>query len=305
MISGSAATVAAALAAVWIVIAAALSIAAARRLRRAGAVLGSAQALSRLLEVAPARPLVVHADGHVEADPRLLRELGLSGSPASLADLAGDECGFDKEDLDALIAAAGGRASLFGISSGGLLALEAAAHALPVERVVSYEAPLLLDAARRPSLALALALEAPTAAGRRADAAELFLTRVVGMPPAVVGAMKQAPHWHGLEMLAHTLSHDVRITAAAPQLLARLPSVSTPVFVLDGSASPPWLRGGGIALARAAPNGRHRTLEGQTHDVQPVALAAALRELLTEETPHGAPELSPGGSRAAKPGNVG
>ena len=105
MISGSAATVAAALAAVWIVIAAALSIAAARRLRRAGAVLGSAQAMSRLLEVAPARPLVVHADGHVEADPRLLRELGLSGSPASLADLAGDECGFDKEDLDALIAA--------------------------------------------------------------------------------------------------------------------------------------------------------------------------------------------------------
>ena len=209
------------------------------------------------------------------------------------------------EDLDALIAAAGGRASLFGISSGGLLALEAAAHALPVERVVSYEAPLLLDDARRPSLELALALEAPTAAGRRADAAELFLTRVVGMPPAVVGAMKQAPHWHGLEMLAHTLSHDVRITAAAPQLLARLPSVSTPVFVLDGSASPPWLRGGGIALARAAPNGRHRTLEGQTHDVQPVALAAALRELLTEETPHGAPELSPGGSRAAKPGNVG
>src|SRR5687768_294108 len=107
MIGGQAdaTVVAVALAAVWIVIATALSIAAARRLRRAGAVLQSAQAMSKLLEVAPARPLVVHADGRLEADPRLLRELGISGSPASLAELAGDECGFDEEDLDGLIAA--------------------------------------------------------------------------------------------------------------------------------------------------------------------------------------------------------
>ena len=92
MIGGQAdaTVVAVALAAVWIVIAAVLSIAATRRLRSASAVLESAHAMSRLLEIAPARPLVVHPDGRLEADPRLLRELGMAGSPSSLADLGGE-----------------------------------------------------------------------------------------------------------------------------------------------------------------------------------------------------------------------
>lgn len=48
------------------------------------------------------------------------------------------------EDLAALIAAAGGRASLFGHSSGGILALEATAQGLPVERLAVYEAPFVV-----------------------------------------------------------------------------------------------------------------------------------------------------------------
>ena len=91
-----------ALAALWILVAATLSIAAARRIRRANHVIASAQAMAKLLEVAPARPLVVHTDGRLEADARLLRELGIRGSPATLDDLAGDECGFERDDLRAL-----------------------------------------------------------------------------------------------------------------------------------------------------------------------------------------------------------
>src|SRR5215469_18778372 len=45
------------------------------------------------------------------------------------------------EDIAALIAAAGGSASLFGHSSGATLALKAAAAGLPVTRLVLYEPP--------------------------------------------------------------------------------------------------------------------------------------------------------------------
>src|SRR3954470_17888297 len=48
------------------------------------------------------------------------------------------------DDLAAVIEASGGRASLLGVSSGAVLALEAARRGLPVDRVVAYEAPFIL-----------------------------------------------------------------------------------------------------------------------------------------------------------------
>ena len=86
-----------AVAALWIVVALALSVIAARRLARAGSVLDSVRSLASLLEVAPARPLLVRPDGRIEADARLLRELGFSSTPERLDQLAGDNVGFDRE----------------------------------------------------------------------------------------------------------------------------------------------------------------------------------------------------------------
>jgi pimeloyl-ACP methyl ester carboxylesterase len=182
------------------------------------------------------------------------------------------------EDLAALLAHAGGSASLYGISSGGLLVLEAAVHGLSIEKLALYEAPLVLDESRRPTDELADALAELAAAGRRSDAAELFLARVVGLPAAAIANMKRAPMWRGLEALAHTLSYDVRFTAAAPALLSRATSVSRPVLVLAGGASPGWMHAGARELTRALPNAQLRTLEKQTHDVDPAVLAAALME---------------------------
>jgi signal transduction histidine kinase len=94
--------IAAALAALWIAVALGLSLAAARRLRLAERVLGAARANATLLEISPARPLLVRADGEVEADPRLQRELGLKTSPTQLAELHGDDSGILPDDLAAL-----------------------------------------------------------------------------------------------------------------------------------------------------------------------------------------------------------
>ena len=49
------------------------------------------------------------------------------------------------EDLAALIEAAGGQAFLLGLSSGGALALHAAASGLPVARVFAYEPPYVSE----------------------------------------------------------------------------------------------------------------------------------------------------------------
>ncbi len=90
------------LAVLWVAIAAAIAIMAARRFRMAEAVLSVARTSASLLEASPARPLVVRPDNRIEVDPRLLRELGLAGSPARLDGLAAKNSGIDRDDLEAL-----------------------------------------------------------------------------------------------------------------------------------------------------------------------------------------------------------
>lgn len=96
------ATLAFGLAALWLPLAAALSIVAARRMRRAHAVLASAHSLSSLLAAAPARPMLVRGDGALDADERLIRELGLSRTPHCLEELTEPDRGIHPDDLAAL-----------------------------------------------------------------------------------------------------------------------------------------------------------------------------------------------------------
>jgi len=95
-------TVAAAIiviAALWVAIAALLSIMAVRRIRRAQNLIGVAQDYRSLLDATPARPLVVLPDGRIEADRQLLRDLGLKNSPKKLQGLAAEGSGMEPDDL--------------------------------------------------------------------------------------------------------------------------------------------------------------------------------------------------------------
>jgi pimeloyl-ACP methyl ester carboxylesterase len=106
------------------------------------------------------------------------------------------------EDIAAVIQAAGGKAALFGHSSGAALALEAVAAdtdgALGVDRLLLFEPPYQLDpATNRQSVGPSQRYAALVGAGRRGDTVELFMT-TVGMPPeAIAGARSQPfwPHW--------------------------------------------------------------------------------------------------------------
>jgi signal transduction histidine kinase len=121
---------AAGLALMWLAIAAAIAVVAARRFRLAQQVLDAARANARLLELVPARPLLVRPDRRIEADAQLLRDLGISAAPAQLGGLAGKDFGIAEQDMDALVAdieaarASAGRVSRTVRSSGSARVFE-------------------------------------------------------------------------------------------------------------------------------------------------------------------------------------
>ena len=182
------------------------------------------------------------------------------------------------EDLDAIIDVAGGSAALYGSSSGGNLALEAAMAGSAATRLAVWEPNYLVDDSRPPLPDdYVTHLDALVAAGRRADAVEYFMTTAVAIPPEFVAQMRDSPMWEGMEGVAHTLSHDGQVVAGFGLPTARLQSVAAPTLVLAGGQSP-WLASGARALADALPDAQHRTLEGQEHGVEPDAIAPVLAD---------------------------
>ena len=182
------------------------------------------------------------------------------------------------EDIGALIDEAGGEAALYGMSSGGALALEAAARGLAVTKLAVYEPPFTDDDGRiDPSPELADGVAAMVAEGRPGDAVALFMTSS-GMPADAVAQMRQAPFWAGLESVAHTMPYDLALMGDTTLLTERAPSVAIPTLAIDGGDSPPWGRLSADAVAAAVPGAERQTLAGQTHEVASEVLAPVLAE---------------------------
>ncbi|MGW0820802.1 alpha/beta fold hydrolase [Streptomyces sp. NPDC002845] len=182
------------------------------------------------------------------------------------------------EDLAALIEAVGDEAALCGISSGGSLVLEAVASGLPVRRAAVYEVPFAVYEGGEKDLAeYTERLTEALAQGRRGDAVEHFL-RLTGMAEEVIQGARQSPMWAGMEAIAPSLAYDNAVLGDGPVPRDRLASITVPVLALAGGDSPAWMRQAAHAIAEAAPEGTYQSLEGQTHMVDPVALAPVLAE---------------------------
>ena len=91
-----------------------------------------------------------------------------------------------------MLEAAGGSAHLYGTSSGAALALLAAAAGLPLMKLALWEPPFILDEKPAPPKDQVEQYETMVAEGRRGDAAEYFMTKVVGMPPEFVAQARTA-----------------------------------------------------------------------------------------------------------------
>jgi pimeloyl-ACP methyl ester carboxylesterase len=189
------------------------------------------------------------------------------------------------EDIQAMVADAGGKATLFGISSGGAVALEAAAAIPGITRVVVYEVPFIVDDSRQPLPDYAERSASLAAEGKLDELVEYFLTDVVGIPAEYAAGMKQDPNmWGGMRAIAPTIPYDASFVGefmrGKPLPADRWSKVTMPVLVVDGGASDAWMHHAADALAGVLPRASRRTLEGQTHMVDPNVLAPVMIEFL-------------------------
>jgi pimeloyl-ACP methyl ester carboxylesterase len=187
------------------------------------------------------------------------------------------------DDLAAVIEQAGGTVSVFGHSSGGVLAIGAVLRGLPIGRLAVYEPSYIPASVRtKPGSDLYQRLIRLIGQDRRDDAVTLFQTEAVGLPAAMVEGMRASDFWSWFTGLAHTLPYDVALHGDYEPPAGRLAGLGIPMLAVDGSQSPQWIRTGTRAVADAAPGGRYVTLEGQDHGVlhHPEALRPVLSTFL-------------------------
>jgi len=186
------------------------------------------------------------------------------------------------EDLAALIDHAGGSAFVVGGSSGAILAADAAAAGMPITKLALYEPPFAIGDGTRPPLPSDYVeqIRELAASADPGAAIEYFMTVGVLLPPEALAPMREMPMWPAFEAVAPTIAYDGAIAAdtmtGKPLPTDRWSSVTIPTLVMDGDASPVWMRNGVAAMAEVLPNATRVTLAGQTHAVDPAVLAPEL-----------------------------
>jgi pimeloyl-ACP methyl ester carboxylesterase len=175
------------------------------------------------------------------------------------------------EDVQALIDAAGGSAYVWGLSSGAILALKAAAGGLDIKKLALHEPPFFVNAHdRQPPKDFIDHVTDLITSDRRDDAVKYFMAKGMGAPGFVIPLMHLMPGvWPKLQAVAPTLPYDAQLlegyTAGKPLSGKDWGLVTMPTLVMAGSESPAFLRHGAQALAEALPHARLLTQKGLGH----------------------------------------
>ncbi|ELZ05885.1 hypothetical protein [Natrialba asiatica] len=95
------------------------------------------------------------------------------------------------EGLTALVDGASESAFVYGMSSGAVLALEAANRGLNIMKLALYEPPFIVESSRPPIPEEHLTrLDESISSDRRGNAVEFFTTDAVGVSPEAVAQMR-------------------------------------------------------------------------------------------------------------------
>jgi pimeloyl-ACP methyl ester carboxylesterase len=189
------------------------------------------------------------------------------------------------EDIAALIDEVGGRAHLYGHSSGAGLVLHAVAAGLPVEKFVLHDPPYSLDdeTSKNEARAYGQKIRKLLAENNHGEAIKTFF-HGAGMPDEMIEQMHETPMWPRLIALAPTLEYDSAVMgdienggAVPDRLVAR---ASRPGLVLIGGESPPFMIEVGVRLAGLLPWGGHRVLTGQGHVAAPDVVAPIVADFV-------------------------
>jgi pimeloyl-ACP methyl ester carboxylesterase len=214
----------------------------------------------------------------------------------------------DVEDLDALLAKADAH-SVFGLSSGALISLEAALTLPAIHKAAIYEPPLFMNSAE--PTAFVTRFNRELAQGKVAAA---LVTAMKGaqMGPPIMGVMprfllesltnrvmegedkKGSGEYLSMRELAPALQYDFEIVAEMSGKLESLRAVQTEVLLLGGSKSPAYLKVALGALEQVLPHATRIEFPGLGHgspwnydkqrnpDGKPEVVAQALRRFFAE-----------------------
>lgn len=176
------------------------------------------------------------------------------------------------DDIAAVANLLGEEIHLWGVSSGGLLAMMAAAQLPQVRRVAVYEAPVLFDRSHEPMADNWRRILSFIEEDDRPAALKCFLA-MVGMPAPVRLAMSLLPIWKKLKVIAPTLANDARIGGpflnGSADAFGLLPNLSCDLQICAGTRSPPWLVSNNKLLAGRYQQARFGLVEGDDHLVRP------------------------------------
>lgn len=183
------------------------------------------------------------------------------------------------EDLDALIEQAGKKAYLYGVSSGGALALQAAAKLGPatVSKLAVYEPPYGQD--ERSFNEQKRRVSQLVQTGKPGEAAEYFLS-AIGMPPPALEKLKQAPEWEGMKKSDFTLVYDYAVLGGG-DVPEGVKQISIPTLVLDGEKTLDFIHPAADRIAKLIPNAQRKTIPGQSHQAAPDVVAPLLSEFFS------------------------
>lgn len=184
------------------------------------------------------------------------------------------------EDLRALIAVAGGSAALFGSSSGGAIALAAAAAGLPVSALVLWEVPLREELGDDGADFLD-GLREKIAAG---DPEETIAYFMKDMPPEWLEGARNSPAWPVMTSMGPSLEADsesLAWTQSAPHI-ELWATITAPTLALVGRQTLPIMPPAAESIAASVPHARKATIPAADHSWEPAAMAAAIADFLSE-----------------------
>ena len=168
--------------------------------------------------------------------------------------------------ISALVELLGGRAALYGSSSGGVIALAAAGGLPGVDRLVLWEVPLGEEEGADGAEFLA-AVQEPIDAGDREGTLRAYMA---DMPPAWFDGMRHGPRWPQFERMAPTVWSQ---SAPRAQLWG---GISAPTIVLVGTTTFPFMSDAADAIVAALPDARRASVPGADHGWQPSDMADSI-----------------------------
>jgi pimeloyl-ACP methyl ester carboxylesterase len=186
------------------------------------------------------------------------------------------------EDIEALVDQFGGKATLYGQSSGAVLSLIAAGKLPGVTHVLAYEPPYAMPGIGNDLPADYVEKLAHYNAENNGDAAAaLFLTGAIRMPEEAVEGMRQSDFWPVMVGVGPTIYYDaiyMTLGRKGYEIPSHLWAGSKAKFlVVDGGASFPGMKEAAEAVAAATPGAERKSLGDQGHGPSPASIAPVLK----------------------------